>query len=890
MGTAARRPRLVGGLVALLAVAGAVLALRLEPTTATGTLVERGSPTWQATEDLHRRFGDDAIYVLVREKVSDLVLTADLGRLLLLEGCLSGNRPAGAKVAGGARGPCGRLAATKPVQVVFGPGTFLNTAVGQIQDQFTAQTQQRTAQAERAATAARGLALRQGRSRAEADRLARDASQLVYTQALQAIAKLAAQYGLSGVPSLDDTSFIAHVVFASSGAPGTPKARFAYLFPNRDSALVQVRLRPGLSTADRAQALADVRAAVAMPQWHLAKGRYTVTGAPVVLQDLTTSISRSLVSLLVAALVVMAVVLGLVFRARRRLVPLVVALAAAALTFGAISVAGASLTMASIAVLPVLIGLAVDYAVQLQARVEEERRAGPEPGGHAAAVDRAARHGAPTVATAAAATAAGFLVLALSPLPMVRGFGILLVAGIGLALTCALTLGVAALTPRTPRSAGAARRRGLPPALARAGAAVAASARGAAELLTQHRPARALHAAGAGATARVLRTAVRRPGVVLAAAAALAVVGWGLDTQTKVESDVTKLVPQRLGALRDLQQLQRSTGVGGQVDVLVQGRDLADPDVVAWMARYQRDVLRSVGYDAGRGCGRAALCPAFSLPDLFSSRPASRRQVTGLLDAVPPYFSQGVISEDRRAATLSFGLRLMPIADQQRVLDGLRSRLHPPPGVRARLAGLPVLVAEANDAISSPWRRVATLLGSLLAVAVVLLVAFRHWRRAAIPLVPIALATGWSALVLFALRIPLNPLSVTLGALVVAISTEFSVLLSERFRTERRAGRTTEAALAATYASTGRAVLASGVTAIAGFAVLVVSDIAMLRDFGFVTVVDLGVSLLGVLVVLPAVLVLAERRAARSGRGGPPGSPPAGPRDARPERRVRVAS
>jgi uncharacterized protein len=49
------------------------------------------------------------------------------------------------------------------------------------------------------------------------------------------------------------------------------------------------------------------------------------------------------------------------------------------------------------------------------------------------------------------------------------------------------------------------------------------------------------------------------------------------------------------------------------------------------------------------------------------------------------------------------------------------------------------------------------------------------------------------------------------------------------------------------------------VTAIAGFAVLIVSDIRMLRDFGFVTVVDLTVSLLGVLVVLPAVLLLAER-------------------------------
>jgi hypothetical protein len=41
-----------------------------------------------------------------------------------------------------------------------------------------------------------------------------------------------------------------------------------------------------------------------------------------------------------------------------------------------------------------------------------------------------------------------------------------------------------------------------------------------------------------------------------------------------------------------------------------------------------------------------------------------------------------------------------------------------------------------------------------------------------------------------------------------------------------------------------------------------VSDIRMLRDFGAVTVVDLTVALVGVMVVLPAVLVLAERRAA----------------------------
>ena len=120
------------------------------------------------------------------------------------------------------------------------------------------------------------------------------------------------------------------------------------------------------------------------------------------------------------------------------------------------------------------------------------------------------------------------------------------------------------------------------------------------------------------------------------------------------------------------------------------------------------------------------------------------------------------------------------------------------------------------------------------------------------PLIPIALATGWSAGVLFLLgllpgplEVELNPMSVTLGALVIAISTEFSVLLSARYRQEREAGRRPRGRSSCTYTSTGAAVLASGVTAIAGFAALIASDIRMLRDFGILTVVDLSVSLLG---------------------------------------------
>ncbi|HEY0517564.1 MAG TPA: MMPL family transporter, partial [Solirubrobacteraceae bacterium] len=262
---------------------------------------------------------------------------------------------------------------------------------------------------------------------------------------------------------------------------------------------------------------------------------------------------------------------------------------------------------------------------------------------------------------------------------------------------------------------------------------------------------------------------------------------------------------------------------------------------------------------AGGGGGAAG---AGGAAGKTAARKLTQAQVDGLLGAIPPYFSQDVISPDRRLATLSFGIRLMSLQQQQQLIEQMRAGLHPPPGVQAQLVGLPVLAAQSGSQVADPWRRLETLLAGLAAVALVLLVAFRgDRRRALVPLAPIVLATGWSALILFAIRVPLNPMSVTLGALVIAIATEFSVLLSERQRQERLAGYDTIEALRRAYRRTGAAIAASGVTAIAGFGVLVLSDIRMLRDFGLVTLIDLSVSLLGVLVALPAAVVLAERGA-----------------------------
>ncbi len=841
---AARRPARVLAVAMLIATVGALLALRLEPSAATDTLVGRGTDSFQATETLHERFGEEPVAVLVRGSLQDLVLTENLGKLVGLEGCISGNKPADVPAPGGEDGPCGRLAATKPVQVVYGPGTFINSAASEITTQFQAQSSAAKAQADAARVQAQRQALRDGATKAEAEQAGATAASQIEGQFQTGLLQIATRYGLSASAfpfSLDNPEFVYPLVFDASLGTFVPKARFAYLFPNASAALIQVRLQPGLTDAERSDAIGLVRDATAMPQWQLTNGSYLVSGAPVVVEGVTEQLSRSLIGLLIGGILMMALVLPLVFRRSRfRMLPLAIALGAAGTVFGLMSLLGVRLTLASIAVLPVLLGLGVDYAIQYQARVQED------------GVVRAMRVAVPTIGVAVLATVAGFAVLLLSPVPMVRGFGLVLMAGVVIAYALALTAGTAALALLVRRRGGSA------------------WVRGAGELLaTLTRPlARPAAAAGArlGRFGRgVVGLSLRRPVLVLAVGALLAVSGWAVDSRTEVVSDITELVPRDLPAVRDVLALQEETGIAGEVDVLVEADDMTEPAVVQWMRDFQDRLKERFDYSSANGCGQAALCPAVSLVDLFRTPEAAADQerIRALLDAVPEYFSRAVISEDRRNAVMSFGIKLLPLDEQQEVLDVVRSELDPPEGVTARLAGLPVLAAEANAKLSDPARRLGTLLAGLFVVALALLLVYRRWERAWVPLIPIALATGWSALLLWIIGIPLNPMSATLGALVIAISTEFAVLLVARFREERDAGHEVAAALERTYASTGAAVLASGVTAIAGFAVLGFSDVQMLKDFGRVTVVDLTVSLLGVLAVLPAVLTLAERRRAR---------------------------
>ena len=93
----------------------------------------------------------------------------------------------------------------------------------------------------------------------------------------------------------------------------------------------------------------------------------------------------------------------------------------------------------------------------------------------------------------------------------------------------------------------------------------------------------------------------------------------------------------------------------------------------------------------------------------------------------------------------------------------------------------------------------------------------------------------------------------------LAVGVDYSLFYLRREREERAAGRSEGAALEAAAATSGRAVLISGMTVMIAMAGMFFSGDKTFMSFAIGTMMVVAVAMLGSLTVLPAVLVMARR-------------------------------
>ena len=99
----------------------------------------------------------------------------------------------------------------------------------------------------------------------------------------------------------------------------------------------------------------------------------------------------------------------------------------------------------------------------------------------------------------------------------------------------------------------------------------------------------------------------------------------------------------------------------------------------------------------------------------------------------------------------------------------------------------------------------------------------------------------------------------------LAVGVDYALFYMRREREERAAGRSEGAALAAAAATSGRAVLVSGMTVLIAMAGMFLSGDKTFMSFSVGTMIVVAVAMVGSLTVLPAVLSSSATRSRRAG-------------------------
>jgi uncharacterized membrane protein YdfJ with MMPL/SSD domain len=173
---------------------------------------------------------------------------------------------------------------------------------------------------------------------------------------------------------------------------------------------------------------------------------------------------------------------------------------------------------------------------------------------------------------------------------------------------------------------------------------------------------------------------------------------------------------------------------------------------------------------------------------------------------------------------------------------------------------------QVNDSIGKDFSR--AFVTSLPITLVILLIAFGALVAASVPIL-LALTAVLATIGLVAATSHLSPVDASINEVILliglAVGVDYSMFYLRREREERESGRSQEASLAAAAATSGRAVLVSGLTVMIAMAGMYLGGASTFTSFATGTIIVVAVAVAGSLTVLPALLAWLGDRVEKGG-------------------------
>ncbi|PPD59200.1 efflux RND transporter permease subunit [Dehalogenimonas etheniformans] len=604
-------------------------------------------------------------------------------------------------------------------------------------------------------------------------------------------------------------------------------------FPTDTIGIVIVTMKGGVSQAQIDSLVSSAKAAIADATFTGVQG--SVTGASVIFSEMQALMTKSMSTMISISMLLMLVILAVVFSVRGffawRWLPLGVVAIGSIYAFGMMGWLSVPITMVSMAILPILIGLGVDYAVQFHNRYDEEARRGETVG---EAIIDSVRHIGPAIAIAIIAAALGFVALFISPVPMIRQFGQMLVMGIVACYLVSLFILLPILYIHDRGKAAKTNGNNTKPL-----------AEGRAGLVER----------GLG---KLAPWVIRNPVLIIAIAVLCTVAGVALDGRIPTETDEQKYISQDLPLMKDFNELAQLSGGSAAFSIMIKGTNVTSPGALVWMIDVEGKILSQSAVPVIGASGIADTVAQINQGQI----PETQAGIDQALSYVPALLKGNLLTPDNTVANITIrtgpGIGTEQLRELKNVIQNYIDS--PPAGVTATVTGEGIIGLEIMNSLTS-GRTEMTLLGvALVFVGLFLLFRFNA-ARALIATLPVAMIIGWSSIVMFLGHIKYTALTATLGSLIIGIGVEFTILIMMRYNEERKKGETPEVAMTTAMTKIGRAVITSGLTVVGGFgALLFARDFPILTDFGAVTMINVGFALVSSLVVLPTIIVAVDRR------------------------------
>jgi uncharacterized membrane protein YdfJ with MMPL/SSD domain len=242
---------------------------------------------------------------------------------------------------------------------------------------------------------------------------------------------------------------------------------------------------------------------------------------------------------------------------------------------------------------------------------------------------------------------------------------------------------------------------------------------------------------------------------------------------------------------------------------------------------------------------------------------AAVADVTGRVEALPnvlqvssPRDDPDLVSEDGTAALVNFEVRgSEDDVDGEQILAAVSDAQAANPDVAISGFGEASAEQQLNEVFEEDFARAETL--SIPLTLFILVIAFGALVAAGIPVL-LAISAVLATIGLVSIPSQIFPVNDALSSVILligmAVGVDYSLFYIRREREERKKGRSPAAALDVAAATSGKAILISGLTVIAAMAGMFLSGTNIFIGFGIGTSMVVAVAMLGSLTVLPAMM------------------------------------